>query len=94
MSEDYLRYSQRSKSHVAAGLFAIFLGTFGVHKFYLGYNKAGFVMLAVTVLGSMFTLGLAAAVIQVISLIEGVIYLSKSQAEFDAIYVNSVREWF
>ena len=94
MSEDYLLRSRKSKSHVVAGLLAIFLGTFGVHKFYLGYNQSAFVMLAVTVLGSMVTLGLAAAVMQVIALIEGVIYLSKSQPEFDALYVNASREWF
>ena len=79
---------------MVAGLLAIFLGVFGVHKFYLGCNQSGFVMLAVTVLGSLFTLGLAAAVMQVIGLIEGVIYLSKSQDEFDATYVNGKRDWF
>lgn len=94
MPEDFLSRSQKSKSHVVAGLLAIFLGTFGVHKFYLGYNQAGFVMLAVTVLGSLFTLGLAAAVMQVIGLIEGFTYLSKSQPDFDNQYVRSQREWF
>lgn len=94
MAQDYLLHSRKSKSHVVAGLLAIFLGVFGVHKFYLGSNQSGFVMLAATVLGSLFTLGLAAAVMQVIGLIEGVIYLSKSQAEFDATYVNGRRDWF
>lgn len=89
-------YSQpvATKDHVAAGLLAIFLGVFGVHKFYLGYNTAGFVMLAVTILGSLLTLGLAATVIWIISIIEGVIYLAKSQSEFDAIYVARKKEWF
>lgn len=94
MAQDYLLRSQKSKSHVVAGLLAIFLGVFGVHKFYLGYNQAGFVMLTVTVLGSLFTLGLAAPVMQVIALIEGVIYLAKSQAEFDMVYVSGKRDWF
>ena len=94
MAVDYLLRSRKSKSHVAAGLLAIFLGIFGVHKFYLGYNKAGFIMLAVTVLGSVFTLGIAGAVIQVISLIEGVMYLAKSQPGFDEVYVFNEREWF
>ena len=94
MAQDYYLHSQKSKSHVVAGLLAIFLGSFGVHKFYLGCNQAAFVMLAVTVLGSLFTLGLAAAVMQVIGLIEGVIYLAKSQSDFDAVYVNGKRDWF
>lgn len=89
-------YSQpvATKDHVAAGLLAIFLGVFGVHKFYLGYNTAGFVMLAVTILGSLLTFGLAATVMWIISIIEGVIYLVKSQSEFDAVYVARKKEWF
>ena len=42
-----------TKDHVAAGLLAIFLGVFGVHKFYLGYHTTGFIMLGVTILGSL-----------------------------------------
>lgn len=83
-----------SKDHVAAGLLAIFLGTLGVHKFYLGYNTSGFIMLAVTILGSLLTFGLAGAVIAVISIIEGILYLTKSQSEFEQAYVFNKREWF
>ena len=83
-----------AKDHVVAGLLAIFLGALGIHKFYLGYNKAAFITLAVTVLGSIFTFGLAALVIELISLIEGIIYLTKSQTDFDQIYVLHQRDWF
>ena len=83
-----------AKDHVAAGLLAIFLGMLGVHKFYLGYNTAGFVMLAVTILGGIFTLSIASWVVWVIAVIEGVIYLTKSQSDFEQIYVMSKREWF
>lgn len=83
-----------TKDHVAAGLLAIFLGWLGIHKFYLGYNTAGFIMLAVTILGSLFTFGLAGGVIWVISIIEGILYLTKSQAEFEQMYVINKREWF
>ncbi len=83
-----------SKDHVAAGLLAIFLGVFGVHKFYLGYNTAGFILLGVTILGGIFTFGIAASVVWLIGLIEGVIYLTKSQAEFNQIYVYGKRDWF
>lgn len=84
----------RQKDHIAAGLLAIFLGMFGVHKFYLGCNQAGFIMLAVSIIGGVFTFGLAAAVIEVIAVIEGVIYLTKSQTEFDREYVLTQRDWF
>ena len=82
------------KDHIAAALLAIFLGTLGIHKFYLGYNQAGFIMLAVSILGSLFTFGLAAMVMSLIAFIEGIIYLVKSQQEFDSIYVYNKKEWF
>lgn len=94
--QPYYQYAPvvASKDHVAAGLLAIFLGSLGIHKFYLGYNTAGFIMLAVTILGGLITLGLAAAVMGVIAFIEGILYLVKSQTEFEQIYVFNKREWF
>ena len=83
-----------TKDHVAAGLLGIFLGALGIHKFYLGYNTAGFIMLAVTILGSLFTFGLAGGVMWVIGIIEGILYLTKSQSEFEQMYVVNKREWF
>ncbi len=90
----YTTVSPSSKDHVAAGLLAIFLGTFGIHKFYLGYNTQGFIMLAVSILAGMLTFGIAAGVIWVIAVIEGVLYLTKNQSDFDRIYVYNKREWF
>ena len=84
----------RTKDHVAAGLLGIFLGVFGIHKFYLGYNTAGFILLGVTILGGIFTFGIASTVAWLIGVIEGIIYLTKSQQEFERIYVFSKREWF
>ena len=51
-------------------------------------------MLAVTVLGSIVTFGLAATVIEVIAIIEGIIYLTKTPEEFDRTYVFGRKEWF
>lgn len=83
-----------TKDHVVAGLLAIFLGGFGIHKFYLGYNTAGFIMLGVTILGSLVSFGISGAVIWVIGLVEGIIYLTKNQSEFDRMYVYSQKDWF
>lgn len=83
-----------TKDHVAAGLLAIFLGWLGIHKFYLGYNTAGFIMLGVSILGGILTFSLASWVIWVIAIIEGVLYLTKSQSEFEQMYVHNKREWF
>lgn len=82
------------KDHVAAGLLAIFLGWLGVHKFYLGYNTSGFIMLGVSVLGGIVTLSVAVWAIWVIAIVEGVFYLTKSQTEFEQMYVLNKREWF
>lgn len=82
------------KDHVAAGLLAILLGAFGIHKFYLGYNTQGFIFLAITILAGVFTIGIASAVMWVIAVVEGIIYLSKSQSEFERTYVYGKREWF
>ena len=82
------------KDHAAAGLLAIFLGFLGVHKFYLGYNTAGFIMLGVSILGSLVSFGLAAGVMAVIAIIEGIVYLTTPQQRFLQEYVYRRREWF
>jgi len=82
------------KDHIVAGLFGILIGSLGIHKFYLGYNQAGFIMLAVAIIGGIFTLGIATAVIALIGFIEGIMYLIKSQSEFEYLYVHNKREWF
>ena len=50
-------------------------------------------MLAISILAGIFTVGLAAGVIWVIAIIEGVLYLTKTQSEFERIYVYGKREW-
>ena len=92
--QPYAQSAPSTKDHVAAGLLAIFLGSLGIHKFYLGYNTPGFIMLAVTIVGSIFSLGIAGLVMVVISIVEGVLYLCKSQTEFEQVYVFNKKEWF
>ena len=82
------------KNKVTAGILGILLGALGVHKFYLGCTSAGVIMLLVTILGGIFTLGLAAYAISIIALVEGIIYLCKGDEEFDRIYVQGEKPWF
>ena len=82
--------TEASNKKLAAGLLAIFLGSFGVHKFVLGYNTAGLIMLLVTVL----TCGIAGFVMGVIGIIEGIIYLTKTPEEFESIYIQNSKELF
>ena len=79
-----------SNKKLAAGLLAIFLGSFGIHKFVLGYTRAGLIMLLVTV----FTCGIAGFVMGVIGVIEGIIYLTQTPEQFQAIYLDARKEWF
>ncbi len=83
-----------AKSRVTAGLLGIFLGGLGIHKFYLGYNRAGIVMILVSFVGGLLTWGVAAMAAGAVGLIEGIVYLTKSDAEFERIYVAGRREWF
>lgn len=43
--------SEGAKSKVAAGLFGIFLGCYGVHNFYLGYTSKAVTQLVLTIVG-------------------------------------------
>lgn len=82
--------SSRASNKVAAGVCGILLGSLGIHKFILGYTGAGLIMLLVTIL----TCGIAAAITHIIGLIEGIIYLTKSDEEFVRTYVDGRKEWF
>ncbi|NEQ28833.1 MAG: TM2 domain-containing protein [Microcoleus sp. SIO2G3] len=79
-----------SDKKIAAGICGILLGAFGIHKFILGYQTEGLIMLLVTVL----TCGIGGAVMGIIGLIEGIIYLSKSPQDFVAEYVMKKKGWF
>jgi TM2 domain-containing membrane protein YozV len=65
-------------SRLAAGICAVVVGAFGVHKFILGYYLEGGIMLGVTLI----TCGWGGIVMGVIGLVEGIIYLTKNDAEF------------
>jgi TM2 domain-containing membrane protein YozV len=92
--------SVRASNKIAAGICGILLGGFGVHKFILGYSNAGGIMLAlglVGLFGGALTCGMlwpVYGVIHIIGLVEGIIYLTKSDEEFVRIYVDGRREWF
>lgn len=59
-----------------AGLLAIFLGGLGVHHFYLDNTIRGFIYFILS-----WTL-----IPTILGIIEGMIYLSKTEDEFNAMY--------
>ncbi|MEQ8850792.1 MAG: TM2 domain-containing protein [Phycisphaerales bacterium] len=79
---------------ILAGILGILLGFLGIHKFVLGYTVEGVIMLAVSIVGGIFTCGLVSSVVGVIGLVEGIMYLTKSDEEFVATYINGKRPWF
>lgn len=64
----------QAKSKLAAGLLGIFLGSLGVHNFYLGYTGKAVAQLLISVL-SCFTLSFVSAIW---GLIEGILILTGS----------------
>ncbi len=94
-------------TRVTAAILGILLGGFGVHKFVLGNTGAGVAMLLTSLLSipaaillGAFTCGLGlillpgAAVMSVIGLVEGVLYLTKSDREFRREYIHRRKAWF
>jgi TM2 domain-containing membrane protein YozV len=85
---------------IAAGLCGILLGGFGVHKFVLGYQQEGIILLSVYLIGLVITIitcgvgffiPLAAGIV---GLVEGIIYLTKSDEEFVQTYIMNKKPWF
>ena len=76
------------KNKTTAGLLGILLGGLGIHKFYLGYTTPGIIMLLVSITG------IGAPVMGIIGLIEGITYLTKTDEDFVATYVNQEKNWF
>ena len=63
-----------AKSKIAAGLLGIFLGSFGVHNFYLGYTGKAVGQLLITVLSC----GFLSFVSAIWGLVEGILILTGS----------------
>ncbi len=71
---------------LAAGLCGILIGSLGVHRFILGDTTGGIIRIVISVV----TCGVGG----VIGLIEGIIYLIKSDEEFVQTYLVEKKAWF
>lgn len=69
------------KDHTTCGLFALLLGGLGIQYFYIGKTSAGIF----TILLTLFTCGIWG----IINLIQGIMMLTMSQADFERKYVNN-----
>ncbi|GGO34332.1 TM2 domain-containing protein [Deinococcus humi] len=100
-----------AQKRLIAGLLAIFLGSLGIHKFYLGLNTQGLMILGVNIgvwvlallvglltlgLGLIITLplaGLVSSALGLLGLIEGILYLTKSDTDFQRDYLVGKKPW-
>ncbi len=91
-------FNSSDNKKVLAGILAILLGSFGVHKFILGYNKEGAILLGLTAISyALMCLLIGAFLVwipAIIGLIEGIIYLTKSDEEFYQTYQVNKKPWF
>ena len=77
---------QQESKRIMAGILALLLGSLGIHKFILGYTTAGIIH----IVASIVTCGMFG----IVSFIEGIIYLTKSDEEFIQTYQNNEKKWF
>ncbi|MCF2138561.1 MAG: TM2 domain-containing protein [Candidatus Lokiarchaeota archaeon] len=70
------------KDRIVAALLAIFLGAFGIHKFYLGNITMGIIYLCLSWTG----------ITGIIGFIEGIIYLTKTDEEFYRDHVLPIEQ--
>ena len=76
-----------AEKKVLAGILGIVFGGLGVHKFVLGYTQEGIIQIVITIV-TCFIVG------PIIGLVEGIIYLAKTDEEFVATYLEGHRGWF
>ena len=74
-----------TKNRQLAGWIAILCGYLGIHKFYLGFPKEGWVYLLVSLVGGGILLGIPLFIIWIMAALEGVVYLKSSDEEFEQI---------
>ena len=75
-----------AEKKVVAGILGILLGGLAIHKFYLGYTKEGIIQIVITIC----TCGMGGILV----LIEGIIYLTKSDEDFVNTYITNKKGWF
>jgi len=85
-NEPHIPPSGPENKKLVCGILGICLGGLGVHKFVLGYTNEGIIQIVISVV----TCGIGSF----IGLIEGIIYLTKTDEEFYKTYQIGKRGWF
>ena len=74
----------QGSNRTTIGIVAILLGSLGIHKFMMGMTTAGIIQILLSCCG----------VGGIIGVIEGIIYLTKTDEEFYQTYVVGKKQWF
>jgi TM2 domain-containing membrane protein YozV len=83
--------NQRTTAGLVALLLGIFgLGWIGIHKFMMGYKSTGILWIVI----SLVTCFIGGAVLSVISIVEGIIYLTMTDEQWYQTYIMGRKEWF
>ncbi len=89
-NSEYEETNTNHKSRISAGLFALLAGGVGAHKFYLGSWGWGIIYILVVILTS----GAGLVLTELISFVEGIIYLCKDDNSFNAKYSKETQSAF
>ncbi len=74
-----------AEKKMVCGLLALLLPAFAIHRFMLGDTTGGIIRIVANV---------ACGAGAIISFIEGIIYLTKSDEDFVETYINQKKAWF
>jgi TM2 domain-containing membrane protein YozV len=83
-----LAVKEFASKKMAAGLCGVLIGAWGVHKFILGDSKQGIIRIICT------CTCIGAPIMSIIGLVEGIMYLTKSDEEFYQLYAVEKKAWF
>ncbi len=75
-----------SEKKVPAGILGILLGTLAIHKFYLGFTQTAIIQLVLGVV--------TCGAFGIVGLIEGIMYLTKTDDQFVSEYIVGKKQWF
>lgn len=78
---------------ILAGVMGILFGGLGIHKFILGYTTEAVIQLIVGLVILILSCGALFFIPAIFGLVEGIIYLTKSDEEFERIYIQGRKGW-
>ena len=84
-----IEFKEINKNPFVAGILSIFLGMFGVHRFYLKRKFTGFIFFVISVSSLKFGKAYAAVILMLISFVEGIVYISKGMILLKNKYANN-----